>query len=135
MEWPLPNPSAVVDAMRNLCAADVDLSGLELSYLQAGPEGLTRLLYRVPRLDGNASLIMARRVKPAEGARLEQELNLSYVHAFPAESAIRAAHYSPELRLLFQAFPADRRIPGLPVAVDGARMLPVLQSMLRKHAA
>ena len=29
MEWPLPNPSAVVDAMRNLCAADVDLSGLK----------------------------------------------------------------------------------------------------------
>ena len=134
MECPLPNPTAVVDAVRTLCDADVDLSRLELSYLQAGPEGLNRLLYTVPRRDGDASMIMARRVKPADGARIEQELNISHIHLFPADSSTRAAYYSRELRLLFQAFPADRRIPGLPVAVDGTRMLPVLESMLGRHA-
>ena len=135
MEWPLPNPAAVRDAIRGLCDADVDLNRFELSWLQAGQKGPTRLLYQAPRRDGDVSLIMARRVKPADGPRLEQELNLSYPTPSLANGAIRIAFYSPELHLLFQAFPADRRLPGLPVAVDGARMLPILQSMLGGRAA
>jgi hypothetical protein len=134
MEWPLPNPAAVRDAIRALCDADVDLSRCELSWLQAGQKGATRLLYQAPRRDGDLSLIMARRVKPADGPRLEQQLNLSYPHPSPANGATRVAFYSPELDLLFQAFPVDRRLPGLPVAVDGARMLPILQSMLASRA-
>jgi hypothetical protein len=135
MEWPLPNPAAVRDAIRALCDAAVDPSRFELSYLQAGREGPRRLLYQAPRRDGEQSLIMARRVKPADGPRLEQQLNLSYLDPSPANGAIRVAFYSPELRLLFQAFPADPRLPGLPVAVNGSHMLPILESMLAGRAA
>ena len=53
MEWSFPDPAAVCNAIRVLCSADVDLSRLELSYLQAGREGLTRLLYQAPRGDGD----------------------------------------------------------------------------------
>src|SRR5262249_23309728 len=126
MEWPLPNPTAVRDAVRALCDADADLSRLELSYLQADREGAARLLYQTPRPDGDLSLIMASRVKPANGERLERQLNLSYLDPRRRQSgATRVAFYCPELHLLFQAFPVDRRLPGLPAAADGAHMLPI----------
>src|SRR4051794_36866552 len=101
MQWQLPNPVTVRDAIRDLCNPEVDLGRLELSYLQAGREGPTRLLYRAARPDGEQSLIMARRVKPANGPVLEQQLNVSYVHSSRANGAIRVASYSPELNLLF----------------------------------
>src|SRR5437016_2100853 len=43
---------------------------------------------------------------------------------------VRPAIYAPELHLLFQVFPADRRLDALARAVDGGAMAPVLEAAL-----
>ncbi|TMA44949.1 MAG: aminoglycoside phosphotransferase family protein, partial [Deltaproteobacteria bacterium] len=65
------------------------------------------------------------------GRRLEAELNRS--HRRPGSGFVQPAIYAPELHLLFQVFPADRRLGGLAQAADGGAMAPVLEAALAAH--
>src|SRR2546427_9814108 len=65
-----------------------------------------------------------------EGQRLEAELNHLWPGASAAAGFVQPAIYAPELHLLFQVFPADRRLAALARAVDGGAMAPVLEAAL-----
>src|SRR5207244_10556886 len=110
--------------------AAVALAGLEVGHLSVGPDGPRRALYEGPGPDGQVLRLIARRMEAGEGRRLEAELN----HLWPAAPAVagfvRPAIYAPDLHLLFQVFPADRRLAALARAVDGGAMAPVLEAAL-----
>src|SRR5205823_2434396 len=82
--------------------------------------------HRGPRAGGG------QRVAPAEGRRLEAELNRDYrrPRAPAAPGFVQPAIYAPELELLFQVFPADRRLGALARAADGRAVATALEAAL-----
>ena len=121
--------------LRASCDDDVPLDRLDVSYLQAGPEGPVRVLYEGPGRNGDMLRLTARRVKAAKGLALETAINARGAGPVVSTGFAQRALYAPALDLLFQVFPTDDRIPSLPVAIDGAAMVPVLESALAPHAA
>ena len=121
--------------LRASCDDDVPLDRLDVSYLQVGPEGPVRVLYEGPGRNGDMLRLTARRVKAAKGLALETAINARGAGPVVSTGFAQRAFYAPALDLLFQVFPTDDRIPSLPVAVDGAAMVPVLESALAPHAA
>ena len=121
--------------LRASCDDDVPLDQLEVSYVQAGPEGPVRVLYEGPGRNGGVLRLTARRVKAAKGPALETAINARCARPVASTGFVQTAFYAPALDLLFQVFPTDNRLPSLPVAVDGAAMAPVLESALAPHAA
>ncbi|TMB59448.1 MAG: aminoglycoside phosphotransferase family protein [Deltaproteobacteria bacterium] len=69
-------------------------------------------------------------MEAGEGRRLEAELNHLWPGAPAVAGFVRPAIYAPELHVLFQVFPADRRLAALARAVDGGAMAPVLEAAL-----
>src|SRR5204862_120942 len=124
----IPDLARVRAFLRRWCDAEVALDRLEVSHLSVGPDGPRRALYEGPGPGGQVLRLIARRMEAGEGRRLEAELN----HLRPAAPAVagfvRPAIYAPELHLLFQVFPADRRLAALARAVDGGAMAPVLEA-------
>jgi len=98
--------------LRRWCDTEVALDRLEVSHLTVGPDGLQRVLYEGPGPGGQVLRLVGQRVAPAEGRRLEAELNRDYrrPRAPAAPGFVQPAIYAPELELLFQVFPADRRL-------------------------
>src|SRR5439155_925358 len=77
--------------------------------------GPLRALYEGTGPDGRVLRLVAQRVGADEGRRLEAEINRSHLrsHRRPGSGFVQPAIYAPELHLLFQVFPADRRLGGL----------------------
>ena len=121
--------------LRASCDDDVPLDRLEVTYVQAGPEGPVRVLYEGPGRNGDVLRVTARRVKAAKAREIERAINARDAGPAVSTGFAQRALYAPALDLLFQVFPTDDRIPSLPVAVDGAAMVPVLESALAPHAA
>jgi hypothetical protein len=120
--------------LRASCDDDVPLDRLEVSYVQAGPEGPVRVLFEGPGRNGDVLRLTARRVKAARGRQLEREINARSARPAASTGFAQTAFYAPALDLLFQVFPTDNGLPSLPLAVDGAAMAPVLESALARHA-
>src|SRR5207302_7707897 len=101
--------ASVRTCLRRWCDTELALGRLEVSHLTVGPDGPRRALYEGPGPGGQVLRLVAQRVEPAEGRRLEAELNRDYRRsgAPPAAGFVQPAIYAPELHLLFQAFPAD----------------------------
>src|SRR5437899_709769 len=108
------------------CDAVVTLDRLEVNHLTVGACGPLRALYEGPGPDGHVLRLAARQVEAEEGRRLEAELNGPGAAA--ARGFVRPAIYAPDLRLLFQVFPADRRLGGLARAADAGTMAAVLEA-------
>ena len=121
--------------LRASCDGDVPLDRLEVTYVQAGPEGPVRVLYEGPGRNGDVLRVTARRVKAAKAREIERAINARDAGPAVSTGFAQRALYAPALDLLFQVFPTDDRIPSLPVAIDGAAMVPVLESALAPHAA
>ena len=134
MEGPGSDLASVRAVLREWCDDDVALERLEVSYMQAGPEGLLRVLYEGPGRDGSALRLTARRVKPTKGRYLEAAINAGRTGPTVSPGFAQPAFYAPALDLLFQVFPTDHALPSLPVAVDGTAMVPVLASALAPRA-
>ena len=128
MTDPIPDLARVRAFLRPWCDANVALDCLEVSHVTVGPSGPLRALYEGAGPDGQVLRLVAQRVGADEGRRLEAELNRS--HRRPDSGFVQPAIYAPELHLLFQVFPADRRLGGLAQAADGSAMAPVLEAAL-----
>lgn len=113
--------------------AGIALDRLELSHIKLSGKGPVLFLFEGPLNDGQTLFMSARRVEPSKGLRLEDEAN-----ARPRGESDRLgsdvfrtpAFYDTELRLFFQVFPVDRRLPSLALAADPDRVAPALQSAL-----
>jgi len=118
--------------LRRWCDTEVALDRLEVSHLTVGPDGLQRVLYEGPGPGGQVLRLVAQRVAPADGRRLEAELNRDYrrPRAPAAPGFVQPAIYAPELELLFQVFPADRRLGALARAADGRAVATALEAAL-----
>jgi len=132
MTGSIPDLARVRAFLRRWCDTEVAVDRLEVSHLTVGPDGPRRALYEGPGPGGQVLRLVAQRVEPAEGRRLEAELNRD--HRRPGGPATpgfaQPAIYAPELHLLFQAFPADRRLGALAQAADGGAMAAVLEAAL-----
>jgi len=126
----IPDLARVRAFLRQWCDAEVALDRLEVSHLSVGPDGPRRALYEGPGPDGQVLRLIAQRMEAGEGRRLEAELNHLWPGAPAVAGFVRPAIYAPDLRVLFQVFPADRRLAALARAVDGGAMAPVLEAAL-----
>jgi hypothetical protein len=133
---PLPALARVREFLGEWCAPEVALDELAMRHVKVRPDGGLRLLYEGPGPDGEVLRLAARRIGAAEGRRLAAEINercLRQAGAPPAGGFARPAMYAPALGLLFQVFPADRRLESLPVVVDARRMADVLEAALAER--
>jgi hypothetical protein len=129
----LPDVQAIRAFLRGWCEPGVSLEGLEVSYFQVEGEGASRILCEGPGPRGETLRLAARRVGPEKGAALEAEINRRHAGRHGEEATTgfaRAAKYARELGLLFQVFPADRRLPLLPSALDRRGMATLLETAL-----
>ena len=130
MTGAIPDLARVRAFLRHWCDAEVALDRLEVSHLSVGPDGPRRALYEGPGPGGQVLRLIAQRMEAGEGRRLEAELNQLWPGAPAVAGFVRPAIYAPELHVLFQVFPADRRLAALARAVDGGAMAPVLEAAL-----
>ena len=130
MTGAIPDLARVRAFLRQWCDAEVALDRLEVSHLSVGPDGPRRALYEGPGPDGQVLRLIAQRMEAGEGRRLEAELNHLWPGAPAVAGFVRPAIYAPDLHVLFQVFPADRRLAALARAVDGGAMAPVLEAAL-----
>jgi hypothetical protein len=129
----MPDIERVRAFLGGWCDGGVALDRLEPCYVKLRPDGAALVLYEGPGTAGTPLRLTARRVDGRKGNKLESEINRRFPSGLgPGGQAgfTRAAIHAPELRLLFQVFPADRRLLSLPVAVDGRSMVAVLEAAL-----
>lgn len=129
----IPDLPGIRAFLRGWCEPGVSLDRLEVSYFQVDGEGTSRVLCEGPGPRGETLRLAARRVGPEKGATLEAEINRHHAGRDREKATTGFAHaakYARELGLLFQVFPADRRLPALPSALDGRAMAPVLEAAL-----
>jgi hypothetical protein len=100
---------------------------LELTYLKVKPDGRGgRFLYEAREADDAELRVSARHVPPETGRQLESSPE--------AADAPPPALYSPDLQLLFQIFPADRKLESLRTMTDRHAVAPILQAALKGQA-
>jgi hypothetical protein len=121
----IPDMSLVRAFLRQRCPMDL-VDRLELTYLKVKSDGRGgRFLYEARGAHNLALRVSAHHVRPETGRKLES----------PSEAGgAPPALYSPDLQLLFQIFPADRRLESLGTVTDRHAMAPVLQAALRGDA-
>ena len=129
----LPDLDEVRTRLRAHLDNDADLDALSLDHVKVGKRGPKLFLFQYPDGDGHGVLLSARNVArekgPAQAAQLNQQ-SMSFAQN-PLESTAPArAFYEPELGLLFQSFPLDRKLPGLEIAASGSRLAPLLEQLL-----
>src|SRR5439155_908977 len=73
---------------------------------------------------GQVLRLAARWAGPGEGAKLAADINGGRP---PVAGFVAPAHYASSLGWLFQAFPADLKLPSLPTATAASAMAPVLE--------
>ncbi len=135
MELPMPDLGAVRTFLRTGCDASVALEGLEATYLQAGVNGPTRVLYEAPAKNGERLRLAARRVGAAKGRQIEAAINARAQRPHQSTGFTQAALYAPDLALLFQVFPADESLCSLPIAVDASAMAAILRILLAESCS
>jgi hypothetical protein len=123
------------DCLRTACDADVALHKLEVTYMQAGPEGPERVLLMGPGRSGEPLRVMARRMGTTKGRQSEAAINARDIGVAASTGFRKPALYAPSLNVLLQVFPSDDRLPALPVAVDPKAMVPILESGLMPRGA
>lgn len=126
----VPDLAVVRAFLRNWCHEEVAVDRIEISYLRLGAEGQVRLLFEAPAPDGQVLFLAARGAEAASGRRLEARLNEQYTGSKPISGFRKAAVYAPDLKLMFQIFPADYRLKSLPQAMDSDIMTPLLEAVL-----
>lgn len=118
----IPDTSRVRAFLRQRCPMDL-VDRLELTYLTVKRDGRGgRFLYEAREAQNPGLRVSARHVPPETGRKLE-----SSSEAGGAPPAL----YSPDLQLLFQIFPADRKLESLRTVTDRHAMAPVLQAALK----
>ena len=134
MSAAVPDLDEVRAFLRNWCADDVAIERLEISHLKLGARGQVRLLFEAPGPDGQVSLLAARGADAESGRKLEASVNEQYGGARPVSGFRTPAVYAPELKLMFQIFPADCRLKSLPYAMDPRIMAPILEAALNQDS-
>jgi hypothetical protein len=135
MQQPIPDLGAVRDFLRDWSSGDVPLDSLRMDHIKIGGDGTLRVLYEGPGRGNQTLRITARRLKSSSGRRLEAEINErcgTFAHA--ATGFTQGAIYDPDQQLLFQVFPADRRLDHLPTASDAVAMAGVLERALARRS-
>jgi hypothetical protein len=132
----VPDIASVRAFLEPRCEDAAALAALEVSHVNPAADGSLKLLLEGPRPGGGTLRLTARRLAPAKARRFEDELNRRGRERGPgpATGFADAAMYAPELGLLFQVFPADRRLPSLPTVIDGRAMAPILEGSLALRA-
>jgi hypothetical protein len=134
MDYSMADLASVRAFLRTACDSSVPLDRLEATYIQAGADGPTRVLYEMPA--GNGTLLLAaRRLRPTKGFQIEAAINARTWRPHAFTGFTQPALYAPALELLFHVFPADADLPGLPAAVDGSAMAPTLTQLLAERVA
>jgi hypothetical protein len=121
----IPDTSRVRAFLRQGYSVDL-IDRLELTYLKVKRDGRgARFLYEAREAQSPTLRVSALRCPPEVGRKLES----------PGEAgSAPPALYSPDLQLLFQIFPADRKLESLRTVTDGRAMAPVLQDALKGDA-
>jgi len=128
----LPDPASVRAVLR-AAGASAAVDQLEESYVHAAPDGSLAVLYETPGAAGDALRLTARRMSPRAGQELAEGLNAGRTEI--AMAGLRhGAFYAPTLHLLFQVFPVDAELPGLPTAADAETIAPTLGAVLSRGA-
>lgn len=120
----IPDVSRVRAFLRQRCRMDL-VDRLELTYLKVKRDGRGgRFLYEAQPARSPGLRVSARHVPPKAGRKLES----------PPGAGGALPLYSPDLQLLFQIFPADRKLESLRTLTDGDAMAPILQAALERDA-
>ena len=106
MSTAIPDLDSVRDVLRDWCSDEDALDRLAARHVRARADGSLRVLYVVPGPGGQVARLTARRASPAEGHRLEGELNR---RAATGAGAPAVRGFVPELCLeLFSHLPGVR---------------------------
>ncbi len=122
-----------VRAFLRAVGAGAAVDRLEESYVYAAPDGEVAVLYEGPEESGDVVRLAARRMPPRAGQELAAVLNAAALEGDTVTQMAGFRHgafYSPSLELLFQVFPLDAELPGLPAAAHAATMATALGRML-----
>src|SRR5437867_3080118 len=134
MNAAVPDLDMVRAFLRNWCNEDGVIDRLEISHLKLGAEGQVRLLFEAPGPDGQVLFLAARGADAESGWKLEADVNEQYTGAKPISGFRKPAVYAPDLKLMFQIFPADCRLKSLPRAMDSRIMVPLLEAALARDS-
>jgi aminoglycoside phosphotransferase (APT) family kinase protein len=124
MRLELPELERVRSALGGWCDGEIDLDGLRIKHVKPSATGTMRALYEAPGPGGQVLRLAARWAGPGEGAKLAADINGGRP---PVAGFVAPAHYASSLGWLFQAFPADLKLPSLPTATSASAMAPVLE--------
>lgn len=111
------------------CGTELDLDKLEISYLKLSVDGPVLATLEVDSQASEKVAIGARWMSSAKGHRWAERLNATWSGG-PTGAGDAAALYAPDLEILFTVFPFDRRLTGLPHALDSEVMAGRLGSLL-----
>lgn len=132
----VPELEAIRTFLQAHAPTGVRLQALRVKRIRTKASKGPRILYHA-QSEGNDDgglYFFARHVSQPEGHRHEQMINQQFQNTEPglfSQGFQKAALYSPEFNLLFQIFPADRRLPCLVKAADPEFMKRVFQDFYR----
>jgi len=129
----LPDLASVRAFLRS-AGASAAVDQLEESYVHAAPDGSVAVLYEGPGEVGDVLRLAARCMPLEAGQALAEELNGGRTDIARAPF-LQGAFYAPTLQLLFQVFPVDTELPGLPAAADAGTIAPALDAVLSRGVA
>jgi len=124
----LPDLASVRAFLRS-AGASAAVEALEESYVHTAPDGSVAVLYEGPGAGGDVLRLAARRLAQRAGEELAEKLNGGRTPVGVA-GLPHGAFYAPSLHLLFQVFPVDTELPGLPSAADAEAIAPTLAAVL-----
>ena len=133
----LPDLTSVRTFLRS-AGASAAVEQLEESYVHAAPDGSVAVLYEGAGAAGDVLRLTARWMPPRAGEELAAALNAGGADRRADVTVAGLPHgafYAPTLRLLFQVFPVDTELPGLPAAADAATVAPALDGALTHGAS
>lgn len=121
--YTIPDLDTVRAFLQEHAPKDISLKDLKLSWFKTYPLHGARLLYKAgsDHTKNKHLYFSARTISHALGHRFEEKINHQFSEVHPKagfQGFTKAAIYCPKLDLLFQIFPADRRLPFLVNAVD-----------------
>lgn len=128
-----PDIHAVRVFLEKTISADVSLENLKVAWVKHNPQEDLRLLYKAEGRGGESCPLyfFARTLPETSGRKWEEKINRQFVLDIKNNAILKifrkAAVYDPDLNLLFQIFPADRRLPFLVKAADAKVMKPILE--------
>ncbi|MFQ5639872.1 MAG: phosphotransferase family protein [bacterium] len=130
-----PDGQAIQAYLQKLVSTELIFENIKLIWIKNNPlEGL-RLLYKAESRGSQSDpfYFFARTLSSSQGKKWQEKINRQFILDIEENRILKvfqkAAVYSSKFGLLFQIFPADRRLPFLVNATDPKFM----KSILEKH--